>query len=149
MIFENGITTVFRDFAHSPSKVKATVHAVVNQFPHRNVIACLELHTFSSLSEQFLNEYSQCMDEAGMALVFFNPQTIAHKKLPPVGKESVKNAFGRSDLMVFDSPENLKVWLQQCNYENTVLLLMSSGTFSGLDVNSLLATMKAPGYPAC
>lgn len=137
-IFENGNTTVFRDFAHSPSKLKATVQAVVQQFPHRKIIACMELHTFSSLSEKFLNEYAHCIDEADTALVFYNPETIAHKKLPPVSIDVVKKAFGRNDLIVFDSPAELSSWLNHCNYENTVLLLMSSGTFNGLDVNMLL-----------
>ncbi len=137
-IFDNGNTTVFRDFAHSPSKLKATVNAVSQQFPHRRIIACMELHTFSSLSENFLNEYAHCMDEAGQAIVFYNPQTIIHKKLPPVSREAVKNAFKRDDLLVFDSPDELSAWLHQCDFNNSVLLLMSSGTFNGLDVNSLL-----------
>lgn len=142
-IFENGNTTVFRDFAHSPSKLKATVHAVVNQYQERKIIACMELHTFSSLSGNFLNEYAHCMDEADYAVVFYNPETIAHKKLPPVSKDAVKNAFKRDDLMVFDSPQELTAWLHQCNFRNRVLLLMSSGTFSGLDVNSVLKKAEA------
>lgn len=137
-IFDNGNTTVFRDFAHSPSKLKATVNAVTEQFPHRRIIACMELHTFSSLSENFLNEYAHCIDEAEQAVVFYNPETITHKKLPPVSKEAVKNAFKRNDLLVFDSPDELSAWLHQCDFNNSVLLLMSSGTFNGLDVNSLL-----------
>ncbi|MBL7928459.1 MAG: peptidoglycan synthetase [Bacteroidia bacterium] len=137
-IFDNGSLTVFRDFAHSPSKLKATVNAVAQQFPHRKVIACMELHTFSSLSENFLNEYAHCMDEAGQAVVFYNPETITHKKLPPVSMDAVKSAFKRDDLLVFDSPAELSAWLHQCDFNNSVLLLMSSGTFSGLDVNSLL-----------
>lgn len=147
-LFDNGSATIFRDFAHSPSKLKATVHAVAHQFPQRSIIACMELHTFSSLSENFLTEYAHCMDEADTAIVFYNPQTIAHKKLPPVSKESVKNAFKRNDLMVFDAPDELSAWLHQCNFHNAVLLLMSSGTFSGLDVQALLKKAEATASPA-
>ena len=128
---------LFKDFAHSPSKLKATADAVKKQFTGRKVIACMELHTFSSLNENFLSEYKGSMDLPDEAFVYFNPHTIAHKKLKPISTEQVKAAFGRNDLQVFtDSSELLKNLLSK-NYKNSVLLMMTSGNFDGIDFNDL------------
>ncbi|MFM9052173.1 MAG: UDP-N-acetylmuramate--L-alanine ligase, partial [Bacteroidota bacterium] len=97
----NAHVSVFKDFAHSPSKLKATVAAVRSQFPKQKLIACMELHTFSSLNDEFLKEYDGTMNDADIAMVYFNPHTIAHKQLPPVSVGQVVNAFNRKDLMVF------------------------------------------------
>jgi UDP-N-acetylmuramate: L-alanyl-gamma-D-glutamyl-meso-diaminopimelate ligase len=137
-IFENENVTVFRDFAHSPSKLKATVNAVACQFPGKKIIACMELHTFSSLNQNFLGEYAHCMDEASEAIVYYNPETIARKKLPAISKEIIRQAFKRKDLVVVDSPQELTSLLLKTDYHQSVLLLMSSGTFSGLDIGELL-----------
>lgn len=125
--------TMFKDFAHSPSKLKATTEATKQQFTNRKIIACMELHTFSSLNENFLNEYQGAMDKADEAYVYFNPHTIAHKKLQPISIEQVKSAFARKDLKVFTSSNELMSMLKKINFQNTVLLMMSSGNFDGID----------------
>lgn len=127
----NDVLTVFKDFAHSPSKLKATIDAVKSQFQEQQVVACMELHTFSSLNENFLAEYSHSMDRADEAIVYFNPHTIAHKKLKPVAAAQVREAFGRNDLNVFTDSAALKTYLLDKKYEKGVLLMMSSGNFDG------------------
>jgi len=131
---ENESLTVFKDFAHSPSKLKATIEAVKKQFPEKKIIACMELHTFSSLTENFLSEYSGSMSHADEAIVYFNPHTIAHKKLKPVSENQVKDAFNRKDLVIFTESEKLREYLQEKKYENAVLLMMSSGNFDGINL---------------
>jgi UDP-N-acetylmuramate: L-alanyl-gamma-D-glutamyl-meso-diaminopimelate ligase len=126
---------VFKDFAHSPSKLKATSDAVKQQFGKRKVIACMELHTFSSLTAEFLQQYAGSMDRPDEAIVYFNPQTIAHKKLPPVSADQVKEAFKRTDLQVFTNSDELMNFLSNRNWKGEVLLLMSSGNFDGVNLN--------------
>ncbi|MBL7924418.1 MAG: peptidoglycan synthetase [Bacteroidia bacterium] len=128
---------VFRDFAHSPSKLRATLAAVREQFDQWNVVACMELHTFSSLSEQFLSQYAGTMDEADQAFVYFNPQTIAHKKLQPIGTAQVREAFGNDKLRVFSDPEELAAAIRASVKADTVILMMSSGTFDGVRLDAL------------
>ena len=130
-------TSVFKDFAHSPSKVKATVQAVKNQFEDRQLVACLELHTFSSLNLKFLEEYRKSMKHADEAIVYFNPKTLKHKKLPALTKKEVKKAFARKDLTVITDSKDLKEYLLDLNWKRKNLLMMSSGTFDGLDLNKL------------
>lgn len=125
---------VFRDFAHSPSKLKATTAAVKQQFNNRKIIACMELHTFSSLNADFLSQYAGSMNEADEAIVYYNPHTIAHKKLTAISKDEVKNAFGRNDLIVMDSSSELKTYLENYNWNGEILLMMSSGTFDGINL---------------
>jgi UDP-N-acetylmuramate: L-alanyl-gamma-D-glutamyl-meso-diaminopimelate ligase len=136
LIERNDHCAVYKDFAHSPSKLKATVEAVKEQFSDRLVVACMELHTFSSLSEQFLKEYHGCMDQADVALVFFNPDAIAHKKLPPISSKMVYDAFGRIDLEVFDNKELLESKLLNIKEKDVVFVIMSSGNFNGIDLKS-------------
>jgi UDP-N-acetylmuramate: L-alanyl-gamma-D-glutamyl-meso-diaminopimelate ligase len=128
---------VYRDFAHSPSKLKATIGAVREQFPGWNLIACMELHTFSSLNAQFLDEYKGSMDEADQAFVYFNPHTIAHKKLEPITTNQVCRAFGRSGLQTFSDPASLFAAVQASTIDKTVILMMSSGTFDGVRLDQL------------
>ncbi len=127
---------IYKDFAHSPSKLKATTEAIKAQFKNRKVIACMELHTFSSLNEEFLNQYKGAMEDADVAIVYFNPHTIEHKKLKPVSIEQVKTAFNKKDLIVFNESSKLKEYLSERNYQNNVLLIMTSGNFDGININS-------------
>ena len=133
-IAETSKSIAFKDFAHSPSKLRATVKAVKHQFPDRKLIACMELHTFSSLTEEFLPQYSGCMDEADVAFVYYNPEVIQHKHLKNIDPEQVKLAFGGKNLIVFTDSEALQVKLRELNYDNSALLLMTSGNFSGVNL---------------
>jgi UDP-N-acetylmuramate: L-alanyl-gamma-D-glutamyl-meso-diaminopimelate ligase len=128
---------IYRDFAHSPSKLKATVAAVKEQFPERKLVACMELHTFSSLSENFLEQYAGTMNDADVPVVYFNPQTIAHKKLAPISTEQVAKAFENNNLVVFTDQEAMRNHIQNSFTSNSVLLMMSSGTFDGLDLHKI------------
>lgn len=134
-IAEKAGLTVFRDFAHAPSKLKATLDAVKEAMPTRRVIACFELHTFSSLNEQFLSEYAHSMDAADVAIVFFSHHALQLKGLPALENTQVYRYFQRRDLEVFDHKESLKdrvLKLLEARTEDTCLLLMSSGTFDGI-----------------
>ncbi len=133
LIDENESTSVYLDFAHAPSKLKATVDAVKGHFHHNKLIACMELHTYSSLNKDFLDEYHGAMDKADQAYVYFNPHTLKLKRLPEISTEQVKEAFNREDLKVFnDSLEMLDELMKQ-DWKNSTLLLMSSGNFDGLE----------------
>lgn len=134
-------TTVFYDFAHSPSKLKATIHAVKEQFPNRKLIACMELHTFSSLKKEFLPQYAGSMDPADEAFVYFNPHAIAQKKLDPITTEQVKSGFALNQLNVTTDADNLFNILSKKDLKDTNLLLMSSGTFSGKDLKSFAKSL--------
>lgn len=127
----------YKDFAHSPSKLKATTSAVKHQFKNRTIIACMELHTFSSLNETFLAEYNGSMNEADEAIVYFNPHTIEHKKLKPITEQQVLNYFNRKDLQVFTDSQKLVSYLKNKHLKNHVLLMMSSGNFDGIDFKQL------------
>lgn len=129
--------TMFKDFAHSPSKLKATTAAVKQQFIGKRLIACMELHTFSSLNEAFLKEYEGAMNEADEAYVYFNTHTIEHKKLKPISEAQVAEAFGRADIKVITQSPELVNELKKKDYKNTVLLMMSSGNFDGIDFKKL------------
>lgn len=137
LVAKNKVTAVYKDFAHSPSKLKATTQAVKKQFPNRKLIACMELHTFSSLNENFLKEYDGAMALADEAIVYFNPHTIEHKKLKPITEEQVKQAFGGNNIKVCTSSQQLLSDLLKMNFENKNLLMMSSGNFDGIDFKEL------------
>ena len=132
-IAENSQTVVFKDFAHSPSKVKATTEAVKKQYAQREVIACLELHTYSSLNAEFLGEYQGALDQADKAVVFYSPHAVKIKQLDEVTTAQIGAAFGREDLMMFTNPSEFKAFLFGQNLEQTALVLMSSGNYGGLD----------------
>jgi UDP-N-acetylmuramate: L-alanyl-gamma-D-glutamyl-meso-diaminopimelate ligase len=123
----------FKDFAHAPSKVRATVQAVSESFPNKKVIACLELHTFSSLNATFIQQYAGTMDMANEAIVFFNPRILEHKRLPPLSQEAVKEAFANPQLRVCNSADELINELKQKVDPDVALLLMSSGNFEGIN----------------
>ncbi len=124
----------FKDFAHSPSKLEATVKAVKTQYPDYQLIACMELHTFSSLTEEFLPHYHNTMKQADEAIVFYNPEVIEHKKLKQIAPEHIKTAFGSENIIVFTDTNKLQEYLKSKNYENSALLMMSSGNFSGINI---------------
>ena len=137
-VIKRGQTTdIFIDFAHSPSKVKATIDGVSETYPYRKLVACLELHTFSSLNADFLSEYNGAMSQADKAIVYFNAKTFKHKKMEPLDAELIKSKFGVPNLLVFTDIVELKVYLENHFWDNTNLLLMSSGNFSGLDIKAL------------
>jgi UDP-N-acetylmuramate: L-alanyl-gamma-D-glutamyl-meso-diaminopimelate ligase len=129
--------SMYKDFAHSPSKLKATTKAVKQQFPDRKLIACMELHTFSSLTKDFLNQYKGAMELADVAIVYYNEHTLAHKKLAYISPAEVQEAFGGDNIMVVTKSEELKSILQGRKWANTNLLMMSSGNFDGIDFSSL------------
>jgi UDP-N-acetylmuramate: L-alanyl-gamma-D-glutamyl-meso-diaminopimelate ligase len=129
--------TMYKDFAHSPSKLKATTTAFKTQFPDRKMTACMELHTFSSLNLTFLQEYAGSMDLADQAIVYFNPHTIAHKKLAEISKQDVQDAFKSENLLVLTDKEALVSFLKKQDWNNHNLLMMSSGNFDGLSFENL------------
>ncbi len=134
-IAENDSAVVFKDFAHSPSKVEATCNAVKAQYLTRKIMACLELHTYSSLNADFLKEYEGALNKADVAVVFYSPHAVEIKKLEKVTKQQIKDAFNRDDLIIYTNPEEFKTFLFSQNFENSALLLMSSGNYGGLDFN--------------
>ena len=136
-IAENKQTVIFKDFAHSPSKVKATTEAVKKQYAQREVIACLELHTYSSLNAEFLGEYQGALDQADKAVVFYSPHAVKIKQLDEVTTAQIGAAFGREDLMMFTNPAEFKKFLFSQNLEQTAVVLMSSGNYGGLDFDEV------------
>ena len=139
LIDETRETAIYLDFAHAPSKLKATVSAMKAHFADRTLIACMELHTYSSLNIDFLQQYRGAMDAADTAMVYFNPHTIALKKLPEITRKMVMDAFGRDDLLVYNDSEKMLTDLLKQDWDQSNLLLMSSGNFDGLDVKEISA----------
>ena len=135
-VIEKKSFTMFKDFAHSPSKLKATTTAVKEQFSNRKVIACMELHTFSSLKKEFLPHYSGSMDKADEAIVYFSHEVVHHKKLEPITKQMVQEAFGGNVKVMTETAEVL-AYIHQQNWNDSVLLMMSSGTFDGINYEIL------------
>lgn len=127
----------YKDYAHSPSKVAATTRAVRDQYPDRKLIACLELHTYSSLSPQFLKEYRGALDAADVAVVFYSPSAVKIKQLEPITKEQIESAFRREDLVIFTNSEDFKEYLFNQSFNNASLLLMSSGNYGGLNFDEV------------
>ena len=136
-IAENKQTVVFKDFAHSPSKVEATTRAVKEQYVDRKLLACLELHTYSSLNEDFLKEYVGTLDKADEAVVFYSPHAVKIKRLKEVSEQQIAKAFKRDDLVIYTDPKEFKDFLFSQDLTNTVLLLMSSGNYGGLDFDEV------------
>lgn len=130
-------TSVFKDFAHSPSKLSATIEAVKKQFPGRKLIALIELHTFSSLNKTFLDEYSGTMNDADEAIVFIDDTIFLQKRLEPYDESFVKKAFDNTRVNFFNNVEILERFLSSINYKGKNLLLMSSGNFGGMNLNTL------------
>jgi len=136
-IAETTTSVIFKDFAHAPSKVIATTKAVKAQYNERRLLACLELHTYSSLNPTFLKQYQKALDAADEAVVFYSPKALAIKKLEPISATQIKEAFNRADLKVFTDPKAFSDYLFTQNLKNTALLLMSSGNYGGLDFERL------------
>jgi UDP-N-acetylmuramate: L-alanyl-gamma-D-glutamyl-meso-diaminopimelate ligase len=136
-IAETNNSVAYKDFAHSPSKVEATTKAVKNQYSDRTLVACLELHTYSSLNSEFLKEYKGALDQADVAVVFYSPHAVEIKKLEEVTHNQIASAFQRDDLIIYTNPEDFKNFLFSQNFENKSLLLMSSGNYGGLNFNEL------------
>jgi len=134
---KNYSTVVFKDFAHAPSKVKATTNAVKKQFERKDLVAVLELHTFSSLNKEFLTQYKDTFKAADIPIVYFNPETLKHKKLQEISEKDVMESFNSKDLKVFTDSQKLSEYLTNLDWNNKNLLLMSSGNFGGLDVKKL------------
>lgn len=133
---------LFKDFAHSPSKLKATTTAVKEQYTTRKVIACMELHTFSSLKKEFLPHYKDAMNAADVALVYFSPEVVKHKKLEELSTELVQNAFG-GKVKVVNKTSEVRSFINEEFQDNSVLLMMSSGNFDGIDYDQLGADLLA------
>ena len=132
-IAENKQTVIFKDFAHSPSKVQATTEAVKKQYAQKDLIACLELHTYSSLNAEFLEEYKGALDQAYKAVVFYSPHAVKIKQLDAVTKEQIAHAFDRDDLIIYTDPEDFKAFIFSLDLNNKAIILMSSGNYGGLD----------------
>jgi UDP-N-acetylmuramate: L-alanyl-gamma-D-glutamyl-meso-diaminopimelate ligase len=135
-VAEKGAFTMFKDFAHSPSKLKATTKAVKEQFAERHVVACMELHTFSSLKKEFLPHYKDAMKMADEALVYYSPEVVKHKKLDPISKELVAEGFG-GNVIVMNETEEVLQFIRSKKWNNAVLLMMSSGNFDGINYEAL------------
>jgi UDP-N-acetylmuramate: L-alanyl-gamma-D-glutamyl-meso-diaminopimelate ligase len=141
-IAESKTSVAYKDFAHSPSKVEATTKAVKEQYSDRTLVACLELHTYSSLNAEFLKEYKGALDAADVAVVFYSPHAVEIKKLEEVTHEQIATAFERDDLIIYTNPEDFKDFLFSQNFENKSLLLMSSGNYGGLDFDEVKAFLS-------
>src|SRR5690606_23648735 len=131
----------YKDFAHSPSKVEATTKAVKEQYSNRTLVACLELHTYSSLNAEFLKEYKGALDAADVGVVFYSPHAVEIKKLKEVTHEQIANAFERDDLIIYTSPDDFNEFLFSQDFNNKALLLMFSFNYGGLNfvvVNGLI-----------
>lgn len=135
-------TNVYKDFAHSPSKLKATIDAVKAQFEARKLVACIELHTFSSLNKDFLKEYVGAMNQADEAIVFIDLKSFEQKRMKPFSEEDVQQAFANPKLKFFNDAKKLKDYLLSLNYTNSNLLMMSSGNYAGFDLPELAAALE-------
>lgn len=138
LVGQNALTAVYKDFAHAPSKVKATTEAMKTRYPSRRLIACLELHTYSSLNQNFLPQYRHSLNAAEQAAVYFDAHTFEIKRLPPLDVAAVQAAFDHPNLRILQSAEEVEAYVKQQNYDHTNLLLMSSGNFGGADIANIV-----------
>lgn len=141
LIAEKPGFNAYRDFAHAPSKLKATIQAVKEQFPERRLVACFELHTFSSLNKDFLDQYAHSMEKADEAIVYFSPHALELKKLPMLSPEDIIHSFQKPGLRVFSDSKQFQQYLRGEKWENSNLLLMSSGNYDGLKVKEFAEEM--------
>jgi UDP-N-acetylmuramate: L-alanyl-gamma-D-glutamyl-meso-diaminopimelate ligase len=132
-IFESGEILVYKDFAHSPSKLKSTGEAIIESYPDRRIVSCFELHTYSSLNKDFLQEYRNSFPKSELRIVFVNDHTFKIKKMPPLSDDQIKNGFNDADLTIIRTLPHLKNILKMNIRSNTVFLFMSSGNFGGFD----------------
>lgn len=140
---KNNSTIVYRDFAHAPSKAKATIEAAKQQFPEKRLIAVFELHTYSSLNAAFMKEYEGVMNGVNEAAVFYSKHALELKRMPELDKSIVQTGFKKDNLHVFNKREELENWLNSLNYKNAVILFMSSGNYEGIDVVDLAKKITA------
>jgi len=136
LVKKNDTCAVYKDFAHAPSKLRATIHAMREQYPNRRLVACMELHTFSSLTQEFLQQYAHSMDEADVRYVYFSQHALQLKKLPPLDPDEVRRAFG-GDVEVFTDSAAMVAKVKAMEWQNANLLMMSSGNFDGIDFAAL------------
>jgi len=141
-IVSNNSTSIYKDFAHAPSKVKATTEAVKSISPKRQLVGCLELHTFSSLNNKFIPEYKDTMNACDAAVIYYNPDKVKQKGLPPLDETQIKDAFKHKHLSVFTDPNSLLKHLKAIPMQNTNLVMMSSGNFGGLDLKALAQNIQ-------
>jgi UDP-N-acetylmuramate: L-alanyl-gamma-D-glutamyl-meso-diaminopimelate ligase len=139
---ENQNSVVFKDFAHAPSKVKATLEAVKEQYATKKIVACLELHTYSSLNATFIKQYKDSLNAADTAVVFYTPEALKIKKLDSLTKSQIKEAFAREDLIIYTEAEEFSDFILNLELDHTALLLMSSGDYGGLDLEKLKSRLK-------
>lgn len=136
-------TNVYKDFAHSPSKLKATIQAVKAQFTDRKLVAMMELHTFSSLNKDFLDEYKNSMQAADIAIVYIDDQTFVQKRMEPLTADQIRTAFDDERILFYSSSTELEAYLKSLDFAQTNLLLMSSGNYAGLDLSKLASELKS------
>lgn len=136
LVAEQEFSSFYIDFAHAPSKLRATVGAMKESFPNRKLVACIELHTFSSLNKSFISEYRDTMQKADLAIVYFNPSVIEHKKIEPIDEFMISEAFG-GQIMIFTDTEELQKYIRNIEWEGKNLLMMSSGNFNGIHFETL------------
>lgn len=136
-IYDTNEYIVYKDFAHAPSKVMATVKAVKENFSNKRLIACLELHTYSSLNPEFLKQYKNTLDKADEALVFYSEDALKIKRMEPISKELIINSFEKNNLKVFTDPVILENYLKEIDKNNSIFLMMSSGNYGGINLDSI------------
>jgi UDP-N-acetylmuramate: L-alanyl-gamma-D-glutamyl-meso-diaminopimelate ligase len=146
-VAENKQFVMYKDFAHSPSKLMATTNAVKHQYPNRELIACMELHTFSSLKKEFLPHYKDAMTKADIAIVYYSPDVVQHKKLEPISKELVFEGFG-GNVIVMNETQEVLDFINARSWSKNVLLMMSSGNFDGINYDELGASLIAKNNSA-
>ena len=145
LVAQSEDSIIYKDFAHSPSKVEATTRAVREQYPDKNLMTILELHTYSSLNTGFLDLYKDTLLASDTAVVFYSPEALKIKQLEPISPLQIGEAFNREDMVIFTEPDRLREYLHNIQFENTVMLFMSSGNYGGLDLEvfkDLIGTMK-------
>jgi UDP-N-acetylmuramate: L-alanyl-gamma-D-glutamyl-meso-diaminopimelate ligase len=141
LVAKSNSVSVYKDFAHAPSKLKATVNAVRKQFPDRSLVAVLELHTFSSLNKDFLGQYRETFDHPQLPIVFINPKALSSKGLPEITEQEVQDAFENDQIRLITDAQELEALLKKQSWDYRNLLLMSSGNFGGLDIPALAKTI--------
>ena len=137
LVYKSSDTIIFKDFAHSPSKVKATTEAVHKQFPNRKLISFFELHTYSSLNPLFLEKYRDTLKHSDECYIYYSEKNMRIKRLEPIDSELIIRSFNHSSLTVIDNYEKLSKKIYDLDLSNSVLLMMSSGKFGGLDIDKI------------
>jgi len=147
LLGSNDNLNVYRDFAHAPSKVKATIEAVKQQYPNRELIAIFELHTFSSLNEAFMSEYNGALAKADTAIVFYSNHALELKRMPNLPADKVREGFNQPGLLVMNHKEDLQNWLEKKSFYNANLVLMSSGNYDGIDMLTFASRITGNSLP--